>query len=321
MARLGTTKRPAVARVRTQKRAEEIISLCNEHNIKVIVGIEPDNPEDISDVELALSPPKAVAADAKIGRPEPFPSGSGNKYQNAPAPKQRVDFATLPPGVQEHFSAPQCAAFADAEFTVDAAEIQVTSIAAGGSRNMAESGAVGHVEEEPDKIRQTDIRLQLSDPRGSQSRARARKRCSFSVTAYGQSPIHIEPGDTVRLVFVAAFAEGDAPDDPKMPWHPILLANCATGQHVMFGTVPHLKPPPLLTVLKVAIGLVLVAGLGLAAYALHRQHRFSFFVGALGCMALACWLKRKLNQAQEWAKQRLERLAQLARDYPLQKTE
>jgi hypothetical protein len=44
------------------KRAEEIVGLCNKHNIKVIVRIEPDKPEDTSDVELALSPPKPVVA-------------------------------------------------------------------------------------------------------------------------------------------------------------------------------------------------------------------------------------------------------------------
>jgi SWIM/SEC-C metal-binding protein len=81
MARTGTSKHPAVARVRTEKRAREIVELCNEYDIKVIVGIEPDKPEDISDVELALSPPKTEVADAKIGRNEPCPCGSGKKYK------------------------------------------------------------------------------------------------------------------------------------------------------------------------------------------------------------------------------------------------
>lgn len=81
MARIGTSKHPAVARVRTEKRAHDIVDLCDEHNIKVIVGIEPDKPEDISDVELALSPPKTEVADAKIGRNDPCPCGSGRKYK------------------------------------------------------------------------------------------------------------------------------------------------------------------------------------------------------------------------------------------------
>jgi hypothetical protein len=317
MAILGTTKRPAVARVRTQKRAVEIVGLCHEHNIKAIVGIEPDKAEDIGDVEMALSRLKEGVADARIGRRKPFSSGS-DKYSKAPVPSRRVDFSTLPPEVQMQFSDPQCAAFADAEFTVDFADIRNTIVGAGGSRNMAEDAEVGHVELGPHELRETDILLHLSAARDSQvARRGARARYSFSVTVTGQPPIYIERDDTVRLFFVAAFREGDAPNNPAFPWHPIVLANCASGQYVIFGTVPHFTPPPLITVLKVAIGLMLVTGLGLAVYAPHRQHRFSFVVSALGCIALAYLLKRMLKQAEEWSKRQLKRIAQLARDYPV----
>jgi hypothetical protein len=301
MAKLGT-KRPAVVRVRTQKRAIEIVGLCDEHNIKAIVGIEPDKAEDIRDVELALSRLTSVAANAKIGRHEPFSAGS-SKYRDAPAPTRRVDFATLPPEVQIQFSTPQYAAFADAEFTVDGVDIEGTVPGDGGSQNMA-----------------TEIRLQLSEPRGSEVShrgARSRKRYSFSVIVTDHPPIDIERDDTVRLVFVAAFGEGDAPDNPTVPWHPILLANCTSGQYVVYGTEHYLAPPPLLKVLKVVIGLTLLAGLGLAVYAPHRQHKFSFLVAALSCIALACWLKRVLRQAEESSERRLERIAHLARDYPV----
>jgi hypothetical protein len=316
MAILGTTKRPAVARVRTQKRAVEIIGLCHEHNIKAILGIEPDKAEDIGDVEMALSRLKAGVADARIGRHKPFSSGS-DKYSKAPVPKRRVDFSTLPPEVQMQFSDPQCAAFADAEFTVDFVDIRNTVVGAGEARNMAEDAEVGHVEQGPHELRETDILLHLSAARDSQvARRGARARYSFSVTVTGQSPIHIERDDTVRLFFVAAFCEGDAPNNPAFPWHPIVLANRASGQYVIFGTAPHFTPPPLITVLKVASGLMLVAGLGLAIYAAtHRQHRFSFVVSALGCIALAYLLKRMLKQAEEWSKRRLTRIAHLARDY------
>jgi len=147
--------------------------------------------------------------------------------------------------------------------------------------------------------------------------ARARKRYSLSVTVTGQPPIDIERGDTVHLFFVAAFSERDAPNSPAFPWQPIILTNRASGQYVIFGTAPHFRPPPLITMLKVAIGLMFVAGLGLAAYASHRQHRFSFILSALGCLALAYLLKRMLKQAEEWSKWRLQRIEQLARDYPL----
>ena len=42
MAKLGSDKRPAVVRVRTMPKGEEIVALCERHHWKVIVGIEPD---------------------------------------------------------------------------------------------------------------------------------------------------------------------------------------------------------------------------------------------------------------------------------------
>lgn len=81
MPKLGSEKRPAVIRVQTSKRAEEIIALCNDRSWKVIVGIEPDKPEDISDLERLLNPPKPIRADPKVGRNDPCPCGSGLKYK------------------------------------------------------------------------------------------------------------------------------------------------------------------------------------------------------------------------------------------------
>lgn len=79
--RRGTKQRPAVVRVRTQDRADEILALCQEHAIQVIVGIEPDETEDISDVERILWPPVPAVAAAKVGRNDPCPCGSGKKYK------------------------------------------------------------------------------------------------------------------------------------------------------------------------------------------------------------------------------------------------
>jgi hypothetical protein len=313
MGKLGTTKGPLVARVRTEKRAVEIIDLCYEHNIKAIVGIEPDQAEDIRDVAMAISRRLKVGlADANTGRAEPFPSGS-DKYSNAPVPKRRVDFSSLPPKLQMCFSEPQYVAFADAEFTVDFADIRNTVGGGEGSGNMADN--VELTEEGSHHIL-----LHLSEPRDSQVAprgARARKRYSFSVTINHQPPIHVERGDTVHLIFAAGFSERDAPDSPQYPWQPIFLANCATGQHVTFGTAPTITYGPLFTMLKVAIGLMLVAGIGLAAYAAHLQHRFSFLLSAVGCIALAYLLKRILKQTEGWSKSELQRIAQLARDYPV----
>ena len=48
MAKLGSDKRPAIVRVRTMPKGGQIVALCERHHWKVIVGIEPDQPEDIS---------------------------------------------------------------------------------------------------------------------------------------------------------------------------------------------------------------------------------------------------------------------------------
>lgn len=86
MARLGSSKRPAVATVKTMSRAEEIMALCSDHNWKVIVGVEPQEPEDISDIEKLLNETSAslitVRHEQKVGRNAPCPCGSGRKYKN-----------------------------------------------------------------------------------------------------------------------------------------------------------------------------------------------------------------------------------------------
>lgn len=79
--KLGTSKRPAVVRVRTQAKAEEILAVCDRHGWKVIVGLEPDEEEDVSDVERLLHPPAPVRAAPPPGRNDPCTCGSGRKYK------------------------------------------------------------------------------------------------------------------------------------------------------------------------------------------------------------------------------------------------
>ena len=81
MSRLGTDKRPAVVSVQTSARGEEILKICDEHGWKVIVGIEPNKPEDISDVERLLNPIPQTKSAPKVARNEPCPCGSGKKYK------------------------------------------------------------------------------------------------------------------------------------------------------------------------------------------------------------------------------------------------
>lgn len=85
MAKLGSDKRPAVVRVQTMPKGEEIVALCEKHHWKVIVGIEPDKPEDLSDIYLLLhalaGKPSAPRAATSIGRNDPCPCGSGKKFK------------------------------------------------------------------------------------------------------------------------------------------------------------------------------------------------------------------------------------------------
>lgn len=74
-----------MAQVRTVDRAEEIVSLCDSRGWKVVVGIEPDKPEGILDIEKLLAseavPSNPGVRVASVGRNEPCICGSGRKFK------------------------------------------------------------------------------------------------------------------------------------------------------------------------------------------------------------------------------------------------
>lgn len=76
MNKLGSKEKPAIVKVRTEKKAMEILALCDSRGWQVIVGIE--ETEDISDVEKLLNPPKPAVSE-KIDRNAPCHCGSGKK--------------------------------------------------------------------------------------------------------------------------------------------------------------------------------------------------------------------------------------------------
>ena len=80
-AKLGTEKNPAVIRVQTKKRMKEVAQIFEKNGWKYTIELEPDQPEDIADLEILLNPPKTVVAEKKIGRNDPCPCGSGKKYK------------------------------------------------------------------------------------------------------------------------------------------------------------------------------------------------------------------------------------------------
>jgi hypothetical protein len=49
-AKLGTEKMPAVVSVQTEERVKEVTSIFEEHGWRFSIDLEPDKPEDITDL-------------------------------------------------------------------------------------------------------------------------------------------------------------------------------------------------------------------------------------------------------------------------------
>ena len=82
-AKLGTKTKPAVVNVKTKKRLKEVASIFEEKGWKYTIELDPDKPEDITDLEILLNPPKSKiaenlvdAADAITGIPDFSPNSS-----------------------------------------------------------------------------------------------------------------------------------------------------------------------------------------------------------------------------------------------------
>jgi SWIM/SEC-C metal-binding protein len=80
--KLGTDKQPASVSVQTKARSKEVAAIFEEHGWKYEIDIDPDKPEDITDLDLLQSPPETVVAEDKVGRNDPCPCGSGKKYKH-----------------------------------------------------------------------------------------------------------------------------------------------------------------------------------------------------------------------------------------------
>ncbi len=80
-AKFGTKKNPAVVNVQTKERVKELESVFEENGWKYTIELEPDKPENITDLEILLNPPKRRIAEKKVGRNEPCPCGSDKKYK------------------------------------------------------------------------------------------------------------------------------------------------------------------------------------------------------------------------------------------------
>jgi SWIM/SEC-C metal-binding protein len=81
MASVGTRKKPAIVRVQTEERAQRLLEFCQDNDIAVLVGVEPDKAEDITDIERAILAREPARPVLKIGRNDPCPCGSGKKFK------------------------------------------------------------------------------------------------------------------------------------------------------------------------------------------------------------------------------------------------
>ncbi|MGH7826560.1 MAG: PBPRA1643 family SWIM/SEC-C metal-binding motif protein [Candidatus Binatia bacterium] len=82
MEKLGTTQRPAVLRVQSMERADEIMAAAERNGWKVIVGVEPEQPEDTADLEtLMQGGATPIRRQQNVGRNHPCPCGSERKFK------------------------------------------------------------------------------------------------------------------------------------------------------------------------------------------------------------------------------------------------
>ena len=82
MSKLGTKSKPAIVKVQTEERAGEIMALCNAKGWQVIVGIEPDEIENIDDIKKLEGRLKPVFNFQSLpARNATCPCGSGKQYK------------------------------------------------------------------------------------------------------------------------------------------------------------------------------------------------------------------------------------------------
>jgi SWIM/SEC-C metal-binding protein len=80
MAKSGSKGNPLILRVADESKAQLVAEICSENDWQFILGIEPDQEEDLSDLERKLNPPVRHEV-RKIGRNEPCTCGSEKKFK------------------------------------------------------------------------------------------------------------------------------------------------------------------------------------------------------------------------------------------------
>jgi len=79
--KLGTQKNPAAVNVKTKIRMKEVAKIFEKNGWEYAIELNPDKPEDITDLEILLNRPRPRDAEEKVGRNELCPCGSGKKHK------------------------------------------------------------------------------------------------------------------------------------------------------------------------------------------------------------------------------------------------
>ncbi len=80
---LGSEKRPIIVKVRSQKRTDRGLEICNQYDWKCIIGLDPI--EDISDLKKAVKEQMTPANPYDL-----CPCNSGKKYRYC-CSKKRIE--------------------------------------------------------------------------------------------------------------------------------------------------------------------------------------------------------------------------------------
>ncbi len=86
--KLGTKKNPATVYVQTEERKKEVHAVFQENNWVSKIIIAPDQPEDISTLEVLLNPVQTKINEHNIGRNDPCYCGSEQKFKKCCANKK-----------------------------------------------------------------------------------------------------------------------------------------------------------------------------------------------------------------------------------------
>jgi SWIM/SEC-C metal-binding protein len=79
--KLGTKEAPITLVVSTEERKAEIEAMAAAQSIVAQINVEPDQAENIVELELLLNKPKSITVDKTPNRNDVCLCGSGKKYK------------------------------------------------------------------------------------------------------------------------------------------------------------------------------------------------------------------------------------------------